>query len=70
MEKWKYDALSKSIRNTTCVHKKNNMYQINIPNINGELTAEMTKEQVMKFHDELTNFINENYEELTKNDNE
>lgn len=46
------------------------MYQINIPNINGELTAEMTKEQVMKFHDELTNFINENYEELTKNDNE
>lgn len=42
------------------------MYQINIPNINGELTAEMTKEQVMKFHDELTTFINEHYEELTR----
>lgn len=31
--------------------------------------VDMTPKQLLKFHDELTQFINENYEALNKEDN-
>lgn len=37
----------------------------NIPLANG-LSIEMTADEVLKFHDDLTVFINDNYEALTK----
>jgi len=33
-------------------------------------TAEMTPKELMKFHDDLTKFINDNYEALKEKDND
>ena len=42
-------------------------YKIDVPYTNGVL---MTADQILKFHNELTIFLNDNYDELTKDEDE
>ena len=38
--------------------------------ITDTVTVELTAEQFMKLHDDLTDFYNENFDELTSEDND
>ena len=40
------------------------IYNINIQTHKGPMTVEMTAEQFTKWHDELTSWYNDNYQEL------
>lgn len=39
-------------------------YEIDVPTQKGTITVEMSAENISKFHDQLTSFYNDHYQEI------